>query len=100
MTPWAVLMVPPTASKDAVRLAYKALAQRHHPDKGGDLEKFREVVSAFEALSSRAPHLPSAKTVCQTCDGFGVLTRRPRITQPAVAIICTDCKGSGLSINL
>jgi len=42
-------------SKDAedkeIRKAYRKLAAKHHPDKGGDQEKFKEIAAAYEILS-------------------------------------------------
>ena len=34
-----------------VRKAYRALALRHHPDKGGDAELFKDVQNAYEYLA-------------------------------------------------
>ena len=36
---------------EAVKGRYRRLAARHHPDRGGDPHHFREIRSAFEALS-------------------------------------------------
>jgi DnaJ-class molecular chaperone len=42
-------------SKDAtqsdIKKAYRKLALQHHPDKGGDQEKFKTITSAYEVLS-------------------------------------------------
>lgn len=42
-------------SKDAtdkdIKKAYRALSRQHHPDKGGDEHKFKEVSAAYEILS-------------------------------------------------
>lgn len=46
-----VLGVPKNASADQIRVAYKKLALKHHPDKGGDPEKFKEISKANEVLS-------------------------------------------------
>jgi len=39
------------ASTDEVKRAFRKLAQEHHPDKGGDPEKFKEVNEAYQVLS-------------------------------------------------
>lgn len=48
---YSVLGVPRGADTDEIRKAYKALAREHHPDKGGDPEKFKELSQAHEILS-------------------------------------------------
>lgn len=39
------------ASADDIRKAYLKLSRVHHPDKGGDPEKFKEIQQAYEVLS-------------------------------------------------
>jgi DnaJ-class molecular chaperone len=46
-----VLGVPKDAGADVIRAAYRKLALKHHPDKGGDPEKFKEISKANEVLS-------------------------------------------------
>lgn len=46
-----VLGVQRDASKDEIKRAYKKYAVQHHPDKGGDEEKFKEVANAYGVLS-------------------------------------------------
>ncbi|KAH8096023.1 hypothetical protein JL720_3364 [Aureococcus anophagefferens] len=48
---WAILGVPPGSDQDAIRKAYRKQALLHHPDKGGDPAKFRQVAEAYVALS-------------------------------------------------
>lgn len=48
---YSVLGVTKAADTDDIRKAYKALAREHHPDKGGDPEKFKELSQAHEILS-------------------------------------------------
>lgn len=48
---YEILEVEPTATLDQIKAAYKALAKKHHPDRGGDPEKFKEVNAANEVLS-------------------------------------------------
>eukprot|EP01054_Gregarina_sp_Poly1_P010725 Gregarina_sp_Poly_1__10724@NODE_814_length_6190_cov_237_531439_g591_i0_p2_GENE_NODE_814_length_6190_cov_237_531439_g591_i0NODE_814_length_6190_cov_237_531439_g591_i0_p2_ORF_typecomplete_len417_score71_01DnaJ_C/PF01556_18/1_3e52DnaJ/PF00226_31/1_1e22DnaJ_CXXCXGXG/PF00684_19/2_3e13AntiTRAP/PF15777_5/33AntiTRAP/PF15777_5/20AntiTRAP/PF15777_5/3_6AntiTRAP/PF15777_5/0_0055HypA/PF01155_19/0_63HypA/PF01155_19/4_1FYVE_2/PF02318_16/23FYVE_2/PF02318_16/11_NODE_814_length_6190_cov_237_531439_g591_i046805930 len=45
------LGVAKDASTDEIKKAFKKLAIKHHPDKGGDPEKFKEVCKAYEVLS-------------------------------------------------
>ncbi|KAG8460183.1 hypothetical protein KFE25_004431 [Diacronema lutheri] len=45
------LGVAPDASEDAIKKAYRKLALQHHPDKGGDPEKFKAISTAFAVLS-------------------------------------------------
>ena len=44
-----VLGVPRSASPEVVRAEFRHLVKQHHPDAGGDAERFREVSAAFEA---------------------------------------------------
>lgn len=40
------------ADTPAIKKAYKKLAMKHHPDKGGDPDKFREISEAHEILTN------------------------------------------------
>jgi len=51
--PWAVLGLRRGATPDAVSSAWRALVVRHHPDAGGDPERFRELIAARDRLASR-----------------------------------------------
>jgi DnaJ-class molecular chaperone len=46
-----VLGLTRDATSDDVKKAYRKLAREHHPDKGGDPEKFKKVQEAYEILS-------------------------------------------------
>jgi len=48
---YSVLGVSRNADTSEIRSAYKQLAKEHHPDKGGDPEKFKELSQAHEILS-------------------------------------------------
>ena len=46
-----ILGVAEGASKADVKKAYRNLAGKHHPDKGGDEEKFKEIQEAYDRVS-------------------------------------------------
>ena len=47
------------ATEDEIKKAYRRLAAKHHPDRGGNTAKFQEIQSAYETLTDpqkRAQH--------------------------------------------
>jgi len=50
---YKTLEVDKTASDKEIKTAYRKLAVKHHPDKGGDSEKFKEITRAYEVLSDQ-----------------------------------------------
>lgn len=51
--PYAVLGLSRGATPEEVKKAFHRLAHLHHPDKGGDAEKFKEVSAAYADLKDR-----------------------------------------------
>lgn len=45
---YEALGVEKTATMNEIRKAFKKLALKHHPDRGGDPEKFKEINAAKE----------------------------------------------------
>jgi DnaJ-class molecular chaperone len=46
-----ILNIEKTATQDEIKKAFRKLAHKHHPDKGGDEEKFKEINKAYQILS-------------------------------------------------
>jgi curved DNA-binding protein len=48
---YQTLGVSPQAGPDEIKKAYRKLANKHHPDKGGDQAKFKDISVAYDTLS-------------------------------------------------
>lgn len=48
---YSTLGVSPQATPDEIKKAYRSLANKHHPDKGGDQAKFKDISVAYDTLS-------------------------------------------------
>ncbi len=48
---YAALGVPRTATAEEIKQAFRRLASQHHPDKGGDTQKFQAIQEAYATLS-------------------------------------------------
>ena len=51
MNYYETLGVPKHASSDEIKKAYRSAAMKHHPDRGGDAGKFKEIEEAYRTLS-------------------------------------------------
>jgi DnaJ-class molecular chaperone len=59
MNPYDILGVDKNSTPDEIKSAYRKLASKHHPDRGGDTKKFQEIQSAYDVLADpqkRAAH--------------------------------------------
>jgi len=50
---YQILGVAKNASQDEVKKAFHKLAHKHHPNKGGDEKKFKEINEAYQVLSNK-----------------------------------------------
>lgn len=48
---YSILGVSKTASADDIKKAFRRLAHEHHPDKGGNAERFKDINEAYQVLS-------------------------------------------------
>ena len=51
MNPYEALGVSKDAPDDEIKKAYRKLAIKHHPDKGGNPEEFKKIQGAYDILS-------------------------------------------------
>ena len=51
MDHYETLGVSKDATKQDIKKAYRKLAMKHHPDKGGDQEQFKRITGAYDILS-------------------------------------------------
>lgn len=51
-----VLGLPPHATRQQIKRRYRALAKRHHPDRGGDQRQMQRIIAAYEFLMKDQPN--------------------------------------------
>jgi len=50
---YELMGVEKNATMDEIKKAFRKLALKNHPDRGGDKEKFQELQNAYEVLSDK-----------------------------------------------
>lgn len=50
---YEILGVPENADEETIKKAFRELAKKYHPDRGGDAEKFKKIVEAYRVLSDK-----------------------------------------------
>lgn len=104
LNPWKVLGVHRKTPVEAIHKAYITLAKKHHPDLGGDIEKFRDINEAHEMLATKSAIQFTLNVLfadakdCKTCKGEGCKSKSKGITGK-VYTTCSTCHGSGLIIK-
>lgn len=68
MNHYETLGVSETATQDEIKKAYRKLAAKHHPDKGGDTAMFQKIAAAYETVSDQNKR---AQYDAQRQGGFG-----------------------------
>ena len=52
MDPYKILGVSNSSSQEEIKKAYRKLASKHHPDRGGDESKFKEISQAYSIIGT------------------------------------------------
>ena len=53
MDPYSTLGVDRNASDKDIKTAFKNLAKKHHPDRGGDESKFKQINEAYSQIKNQ-----------------------------------------------
>ena len=53
LNPYHILGVDVNANEEEIKKAYRKLAMKHHPDKGGDEDKFKQINEAYSMLTNK-----------------------------------------------
>jgi curved DNA-binding protein CbpA len=48
-----ILGVTKNSTPDEIKQAYRKLVKEHHPDRGGDAEKFKKINEAYDVLKDQ-----------------------------------------------
>lgn len=90
MSPFEILGLTDTASPTEVQTRWRELASEHHPDRGGDPEKFHVCREAYEAALKESEE----PKPCAECGGVGKIRVSRGFNQ--VTTTCPTCRGSGV----
>lgn len=66
---YEILGLTPNADDTVIKAAYRALTKEHHPDKGGDAERFKEITAAYNAIITGTPFTNSSGTTSPSGGG-------------------------------
>eukprot|EP00927_Polykrikos_kofoidii_P044062 TRINITY_DN38137_c0_g1_i1.p1 TRINITY_DN38137_c0_g1~~TRINITY_DN38137_c0_g1_i1.p1 ORF type:complete len:837 (+),score=126.31 TRINITY_DN38137_c0_g1_i1:54-2564(+) len=93
---YSVLGVAPSVSSVELRTAYRRQALRCHPDKGGTTEAFRQVLQAFEVLSSARARAKYDDARFASERGEVLRRRSHRGASRNSDVGCASCANSGV----
>lgn len=105
--PYQVLGLLPNATKDDIRKAYKKLALKHHPDKGGSPEEFKRITDAYETLTQEPTgmnvqrqlndHFHTITVTLEDLHNRKVVKLKLKLDEcdDSSGMVCPQCQGSG-----
>ena len=104
MTPWAELLLRPSATDEEIRRRFHELARDQHPDRPGighgqPGRRWYAVTTAYSAVKMAVDRVAwerarsAAARLCQTCEGTGVQVKR--LGGNRGISVCQACRGSG-----
>jgi DnaJ-class molecular chaperone len=82
MSHYATLGIKENASSTDIKQAFRKLAAEHHPDKGGDAEKFKQVNEAYQILRDDNTRQQYDAQRRMGANPFGNTFRQQRSTNP------------------
>ena len=89
--PHEILGVPQDATEAQVRKAYLRLALKKHPDKGGDVDEFRKLQEAYEALRDGGGSEEAKEADSPVASPRAKPTRAPPKAKPSKRFRCATC---------
>lgn len=93
-----LLGLQPGASESEIKKAYKKMAMIHHPDKGGDPEKFKQLTAAYEDALRPKPKIPQQHVISvPQADAYRGTNKMINITMPnpCPGCFCVMCGHTG-----
>ena len=111
-----ILGVKKDATADEIKKAFRKLARKHHPDAGGDEEKFKEINEAYEVLSDtekraavrpvrpvlrrqRAARVPAGPAGCRRRPGRRLLSTSAWATWATWATCSAACSAAAAAVG-
>lgn len=91
---YAIMGLEPGADFALVHAAYRELALEYHPDRGGSVTRFKELVAAYRVLKNRLQHDENGQGLrgeCSICGNYDQLSASAEGEQ-----CCANCRALSL----
>ena len=97
--PYAVLGVHRGSTDEEIKEAYLRLAMEHHPDRGGDVDKFHTFSTANRSIRTDDNRDALEKLMAFTCQPCPACNckgyKKKLVNRKPVHIACEVCEGCG-----